>query len=382
MKIYMLNPGESQPELESGASELAEAMSARGHTVFDSRDALEGERLGAVVSRLAPGLIVTWNGNGLPLEAGQYELDLPGDPRRFVVLMTAHPVHALPALEQMPAGAHIGASCGTHVDFLQRHWPGRFRPFFFPVAASAEVRKGGRREIDVALFGDVHAPEGPGSLLGDAPAAYRRVVEEFFATALINPYAPLHLTYAATLDALGVDVADGEWDRADRFAFSGPYKIVEESVRSRRRLELLTALDKAGVAVDVYGAGYGSLSGTRHRFHAAVGFDERQSIAARCRVVLSSSPRPAGPCEVALNAMVQGAVAMVEANPWHKGTFTHEENALLYEPQDPDAAARALSLLLASRDRLATIGQAGAAFVGQNFDWPRSAKKLLVQVGA
>jgi hypothetical protein len=383
MSFLILPADPTLPGPDGSDRELVAALASRGFVVLGPDALLDRERTGAAVERLRPRFVVSWNAARLPVGADEFALELPGDPRRLLVVMTEHPALYLRAFEGLPAGVQVACSCATHVDFLQRHWPGRFRPFFLPMPAAPVGREGeAARDLDVALFADVAMPQGISAALAGTPPAFARVVEELAATAELNPVAPLHLVYAAVLDAMGVDVPDGEWDAADRHAFARTLVYVEAAVVSKRRLALLAALDRAGVAVDVWGTGYESLAGTRHRFHASASVDERRAVLARARAVLGVSPRRAGPCEVALGAMASGAVGLVEDNPWYGGAFARGESVFTYAAGESDAAAAAVADLLSSPDRVGSLARAGRRAVHERHLWTHAARAIATQLGA
>lgn len=384
MNFLFLPTPPSNDADRAAASGLASGLSALGHRVLGPDDRLEDERLGDLLDRVAPDFLVSVNGEGLPVGREAFEHEC-GPRRRVVIFLTEHPHRRLPSLESLPDGAHVAVASGSWADFLQQHWPGKFRSYFVPHGAPAAPPSPvshARRETRVALFADAPIVS-LAAELEKAPRAFQRVADELDVTVRLNPFAPLHQVYAAVMDALGVDVPADAWDAYDRQAFGHVFYFVERSVRAQRQRELLRAFDAAGIAVDLWGDA-SLLEGAKaaHRHRGPATFAELPSIAQRSRVVALASPTHDGPAASALAALAQGAVGYVEETPYFKAFFAPGKDLLAYDPKALEASVAALAPLLDDPAALDAITAAASSRLTQHHSWRASAKALVSHLPA
>ena len=222
-----------------------------------------------------------------------------------IQLLVDHPLN-----RHISPGALVGCVDGSHLPIVTRYF--NATPFLFPHAGCCLEGPGdprGPRDIDILFTGTF-----------EDPRRYRPVACA----------EPSDLVHARSLFRLK--------DRYERYS---------------RREAILTALGRAGLAVDVFGTGWEALPDPGpHRFHGPVPFSEALALYRGAKIVLHIDPGfPDGSHERIYSAQMAGAAVVT----------------------DPDQIA----LLLKEDERRVALAAANQAEAFRSHTWIERIKKSI-----
>jgi hypothetical protein len=244
-------------------------------------------------------------------------------PAPFVTVLVDHPSCAL-ELFAMP-DMFITCYDRSHVAFLKKYLgPARkigFLPHGGSVAGHGATLE--KRSIDV-LF--------PGTFT-DVDEAYTRFraacSEEIFeildcvVERLIQADCePMEDALTTVLHAEGRE----EWWRK----LSEYLPLMESFVKPYKRMEVLTHLDRAGIAVEIVGSSWPPDRFKHHKLRPAVPYPEVLKMMRQSKIVLNMGFVPDGSHERAFSAMLNGAVPACDFNRYLAERFTDGNEILLF----------------------------------------------------
>ncbi len=382
MRFLTCDPASGSDAIPLYISELSSALGGLGHSLERA-----GERnLLDVWAEDGADAVIVFNAAGLPdFDAGLEFCRRPLPGKQLAVWLLDQPMVHSERLGRLPPGTVVATSCASHVSVISSGWP-ELRPLFVPLApcqvpaGTRPARPWSERSHRVAIFGDLGRQRDRSEFIALFPPSVGEIIDGMLDAALANPSVPLVKVYLEMLEAYGITAPKAPWSTPERDRMSQIVRALEAYVRNIRRRELFLACDAAGIALEIFGAGYEQLEESRrHRVHLAVTAAERSALMDDCRLVITSGAFPNGPDEASLTAMAHGAAVAFEANPYWGLERLPTAELLSYSPTDLASAAARWREALPSPE-LEAVAAASADRVSQSHSWRTSAKKLLAQM--
>lgn len=296
--------------------------------------------------------------------AGRSVADVVGAPH--VVQYVDYPLGSWKRLQLTPASTALLMVDPTHVDAVQSVYGRERFPYvgFSPhggVGAPNTVEPDPQsfmaaRPIPILFCGSFYKPKATPLWASLAPDL-RRLFEDAYDLALSQEWLPALDAIDAALRARGRDPSDPDLERLRENAFA-----VHEQVRAYRRFELLKAVAKAGLALQVHGRGYEQdlyrFKTVRYGGEATIG--ETLELMKRSRVVLNINANfGEGSHERPLSAMLAGAAAASDFSTFYSENFRENDEILLYRWKALAAGVEALGQLADDPERVWAMAGAG-----------------------
>ena len=168
-------------------------------------------------------------------------------------------------------------------------------------------------------------------------------------------------------------------EQCDDAQFTELLKYISEDIEwtARRffKLEMLHALDRQGISVEIHGSDWEApdyILGEQIRVFPEADAAEAEGLRRRAKIVISFSPwAGAGEgCHAeAFDAMLSGALCITESNPWLAGRFQDGVHLVFMDHDNPNQAAADIQYLLANPERLREIADSGLAAVAGRDTW-------------
>ncbi|MEN9359701.1 MAG: hypothetical protein RL095_1236 [Verrucomicrobiota bacterium] len=209
---------------------------------------------------------------------------------------------------------------------------------FLAHPAPASVVSARRPELGLCFLGTWKSPaEARAAWMGTFEAAALSRLEAGLSTAMSRRCAD-----AAEL----LDSDDPVW-QGSRGRWSVGVAQLDLMIRLVLRIRLLKELDEAGLAVNLYGAGWDAADWRHHRVHPALDYNQALLIGARALGVLSITPTlPAGSHERPLSCLGQGSVCLTTPSRFYQEAgFVAGRDYLDYDPWEPGALGAAVAKL-------------------------------------
>ena len=229
------------------------------------------------------------------------------------------------------------------------------------------------RSIDVLVPGMVEQLES--GWPEAAPKATRCMIERWRARPTLGMAEHMRGTVAelghSHFDAMLLDILDTS-SHAERW------------VRSQTRIDVLAALGKAGVRCTLVGdwSALPTEVAAMHEIRAPLPLLEVLTLMRDAKFVLSTSPSlPHAGHERAFSAMVAGAVAVVDENPFWRSTFG-AKGCLAFDLWHPQQLSNQMRWLIERPAQAQKIADAGRKQALQNFSPTVAAKRILDVVTA
>jgi len=146
-------------------------------------------------------------------------------------------------------------------------------------------------------------------------------------------------------------------------------------IRARKRFEALTILDRAGLAVDIWGKHWPDNLFKHHRLHGEVPSKEINRLMAQSQFVLDLGWYPDGGHERIFSAMRNGAIAIAGNNNFLAENFSDQE-ILFYNFTEFAALPDKINTLLSQPQTAATIAAAGSRKAENHHTWENRATRI------
>ncbi len=269
-----------------------------------------------------------------------------------------HPYHHLNRLSNHSGAPAVVCVDRNHVRFIDSFFKGSLPSFFIPHFGIKAVGLEEARERDIDIL--IPASFVDSSKLHDKwktlPDTVFSLLRDICDAALSRDCVPLEDVVLDVFKARGVP--------ADERLYVQTVKVLREVdvfIRQRRRERLLETLARAGVAADVYGAGFENHTLARyHRAHGQVNLADMIRLMGRAKIVVNAGPNFCdGSHERVLSAMRNGAVAVTDGNDYWSGEFTEGKELITYRWSDLDALTGKIESLLSRPAVLQEMAEAG-----------------------
>lgn len=154
---------------------------------------------------------------------------------------------------------------------------------------------------------------------------------------------------------------------------------VDLYVRNVRRARLITELADAGIKLNIYGEGWEQFPCTKYfNIHKAVSYDEVLKVMADAKIILNLvSSFSYGSHERVFSAMLNGAVALTDANGYWKDHFVEGKEIVTYSILKQNQLPQIITTLLADLPQLDMIAQAGQRKAEQDHTWKSRAQEII-----
>jgi len=377
----VLLKGQSQYDtMRELSADIAAAFRRRGLQVAEI-DGLAPDCSQRVAALIAGGRAAFLYGmNGWGLGAG---LDLrrwcDGMGIPFVAHVFDHPLTYLRRLLDAPANTIWLLHDETYAGFIDTtlNLPGTCvkMPVGGPIAAPPAAKPAGEREIAILFPGSGYSSTTREPPWSTAAPAERKVMDACFDLALFDKARPLHEVMRSVFALFGVQPM--EW-RADWAAHA--FTLLDNQLRVERRAAVVKALLR--LPVHVYGHGWDHLESRPGgaRFHAPAGFRRIQALMAESRIVLNVLPCVvAAPHDRIFYSTMAGAVCATDRNAWIDRHYEAGVELSVFD-LPPDGLAEVLVALLADRDRLEAMADAGRARTAAEHTWLARVDAILAAV--
>ncbi len=292
-------------------------------------------------------------------------------PAPFVAVLVDHPAHHLErfAMENII----ITSYDRSHLAFLRRYFEGKKRLGFLPHGGSAaEGSAAEDRPVDVLFAGTYTPPEDAYARLRALSGADFPIMDAVVERLMATDCEPMEDMLGAVLTERG---RDGEWRR-----LCARLAEVDIFMKAFKRLEILKALDAAGIAVDIVGAKWPAGLFKNHRIRPAVPYREALRMMRVSKIVLNMGFVPDGSHERVFSAMRNGAAVVGDFNPYLDELFRNGEEILLFRWTEMENLPDMIAGLLGDEaKRRACVSGAGAKTGAHT--WAARAASLLDIVG-
>lgn len=275
-----------------------------------------------------------------------------------------YPLSHSARLVRTPASTALLTIDPTHVEAVRAvYGPERFKYVAFSPHGGVGAPRNVEPDADAFLAARPIPLLFPGTFYKPRPFAdpglesrLQRVVDAAVEIALAEHFLPAMDALERALDASRIVLPESK-----RAVFRLQAAFVHERVRAHRRFEMLKAVAKAGLPVEVYGAGYDRdlyrFKNITHRGQVALA--DVASLMSQARMVLSVNANfGQGSHERPLSAMLAGAAAVTDHSGFYDEHFAADEVLQLRWTSLADDLQKVAARL---RDPEALYGQAKAA---------------------
>ncbi len=300
-------------------------------------------------------------------------------PIPFVAAMVDHPAHFLKryALRNV----HVGCFDASHCEYLDMRFAKEKRSFLLPHGGCPPPKpfEGAFEErpnkiVFPASFLDPAPLE---EKLAALPGNMRKTVERAIEIAETRDSIPTHKALAEAARAFGVDVSSQE---GFNIVMDNLFSLFEFIVRANRRIGALKLLDKAEIAVDIYGDKWPKDLFKTHRVHAPLNFPETLNLMARSQLVLNMRAIP-GPHERVCSAALAGALCLSDFNEGTAAQFQEGREIAFFRWTKGGELPQIIDGLLSNPSKAAEMAGAGKARALAEHTWSQRAKLVLTELG-
>jgi hypothetical protein len=303
-------------------------------------------------------------------------------PFPFVALLVDHPCHHIMRL--IMKNMLVTTIDRSHSVFLRRYFKGALKSFYLPhggcLCPGADVDISvSARPVDLLFAGTYMDREECFNEIKRLDRIPRRLALAAIDRVLACDSLPIERALEETALEGDIDIyADSILPRITLEVIPR----IELFVRAVKRMEVLSALDRAGTAVDIYGNNWPGGLFRNHRIHEALPFEKILLEMTRSKIVMNIGNYPEGSHERVFSAMLNGALMLSDYNPYFEEIFREDRNISLYRWTDIDALPDKVAGLLDDGERRETIAATGKAEAEKNHTWDNRASELLKMVHA
>jgi len=352
-------------EIEAGFCEL-------GHEIL-TVDVKAADFVAQAKQKFAqgPAFSFTFNGAGHLLQIeGKSLFDVIGAP--FFNQLLDHPVHQFERLDGNIDNEILGCVERSHLTYLDATFSGGKTVFFIPHGGTqASERNEGERPIDILFSGSGKDPEGIREGIQGLPPALFRVVEGAVEILRASPASPVH-------------EAVDEACRSEHVAPPALYRhvpltrVVEAYLRSLWRVEVLEALDAAGISVQIYGDGWDFARFEHHVVNPAVDYGESLLMLTQAKVALNVSPQFfSGSHERVLDAALNGAACLTTRSAYFAETFAADQEMVFHDVSEPASVVDQARSLLEDDSRRSDMARAAKISADKKHTWAARADTVV-----
>jgi hypothetical protein len=377
--IVVINTASIYNAVRTFGFEMAKAFSDLGYhvEVIDLNQPSAYAQLDKILND--PNISFLFGMNGHPIEylyqkVYNNQLKIP-----FFAYLVDQPMYHLHRFDFDRNSKNLIISCldQTHIAYLTTYFKGRYSKAFVPHGSSFNTVEGDQikcmedREIDILFAGTYLDPE-----------KYRKKwISDFKYGRLIDEIAECAVyQYKESL----LDIAENVfYDKGIEFNYSNDQVLkdlliqVDYYIRGRRRKEVLEKLSKLPLHVYNDDWNYLSSGSERVRVHPPIDYFEFHRQMNNSKIVLNILPNLVfGGHDRVFTSMLAGAVSLTDRSVFLENHFTHEDNILMYNINDPDLAEKVQQYLL-DTSKLQKIADNGRKVAQKEHIWLNRAKKIL-----
>ena len=337
------------------------------HAVLDIRRPLQEQGVRELFNTGKTCAVVMFNNVGLQL--------IPESIPVYNILVD-HPRAFHKVLDQPRKGLHILCVDKNHVSFIQRFYPNteaRFLPH--GGAGAGQNTQYQERTIDVLYVGTVHKnpPLSHIDALSDQGESFYRYV-------IPTLQEETEKTCEEAIREYLASVGQSEHFAAEKLLNEEYGVICEYYVRRRLMLNLLHALDDAGIKVEVYGENW---TDSESRFSDHIHIRERISPAAcielmaQSRIVLNMMPWfRNGTHERIYNGMLAGALVVTDDSIYLRETLNDRDDVVFYDRTRPDSLVDIVRHYLTHTEEAGEIAMRGYHTASGRDTWKHRLNEL------
>lgn len=285
-----------------------------------------------------------------------------------------HPVYHVERIAAMPESmSFVGCVDQRHLDFMHTGFSNPPPSVFVPHGGSLgnhADETASNRHIDVLFSGsggDPQAIEARWNALPD-PATVDLLYYGIKSAKSSTPVPVLELV---------TRMFEDRQLQPNRQLFIALMLELENYMRAYRRLEVLRALDKAAIAVDIFGDGWDFAHFQHHRVHPNKIYDEIIDMMGIAKTVLNISHMfTAGAHDRVFSAMLNGAVAVTNTSSYFDEVLQEDSHYLSCEHSD--AFSEQLLSVLDNPSKRTTMAQLGQATARKSHTWEERGKTLRI----
>ncbi len=269
----------------------------------------------------------------------------------------------------------------SHIRFLNQYLAGKINSQIchLPHGGCFSPRPPSRspRRFDLVFAGTFFDPNEAYRKIMEFPRGLKQIFTEAIDLLLTTENLTVFDALAQVTLSYGFDVS------TDRDTFNllvVNYKHLDNFIRAEKRLQTITALDQAGIKLNIWGKNWPENRFHNHTIYPPRDLDEINYLMTRSKVVLDFGFYEDGSHERVFTAMLNGAVSVAIDNPYHRENFTDGEDICLYQFTRPDKLAESLRDLLRDEDRMQSIAAAGQRNAVAKHSWKSRAKTIIEYV--
>ena len=352
------------------AEQLHRGFEKLGHEamIYDLSPADAVKKLPAFLNECSPDLVVSMGASGADFKLGDKFLfaNIP-----FVGFLIDHPAAIHNRLKELPNKVALTIVEPLHKNFIETFCDQKIKTFFLPHAASKLAKSGTTTSVrrDIVFCGS------------GAEA------QELISWA--NKSLPPELA-KAFFDLSEQVLISGDFDYSKYFSiFQGllqaPFLAMlvnncDILVRRTLRYHYLDILDKAGIAVDIFGNNWPQQRFKNHRIHAAVTHNEALNIMDNSQLSLCiADSNPLGSHERVFDEMLRGNICVTTQSKFWQENFVDGEDYFGFdyrnEQQFIDAIQKALKVDKTPEQRVSTVTKMNAQHL-----WFHRAKTIVDEI--
>ncbi|OGV55933.1 MAG: hypothetical protein A2X49_08080 [Lentisphaerae bacterium GWF2_52_8] len=357
------------------ADELAEGLRLFGRTVVTVNLTDHESATAALRRELAEPceLVLSFGGVGWDLKSGN-DLLHNALPYPFATILVDHPLYHINRL----VIKRMKASCfdRSHLCFLRRHKPDldSFLLAHGGCSAEDEPMPFEKRDISILCPCSYIDSEPPLQRIKKQPPQIEKCLLAAAEILFSTHGLPVEHAFEKAVRETNLSTEDPLLEGNRYYDYLGLLDVLH---RARKRLGILNALDKAGIPVVICGNSWPKGLFTHHEFIGPKNFREVLSLMTRSRCVLNMALVPDGSHERVFSAMLNGALALSESNPFYEQHFTDGRHILFYRWTELDLLPERISSFLSKPDAMAKIAHTGQRRAAEHHTWKQRAGTLL-----
>lgn len=295
----------------------------------------------------------------------------------FFCYLVDHPIYHQNRLDYNLKAENLIVSCldRTHVDYLNNYYKGTFTKAFIPHGASlgniSEIPANSlnKRNTDILFTGTYTDPVKHRNVwLQDHE--YKTMIDEIVEKSLYESNIPLIDVAEVVLHSKGKRLTP---DRR----FTNLLVHADYYIRGYRRKKVLESFKHLSLMIFNTDWQYLKNKNGRIQIYPSIDYLEFQYKLQHAKMILNILPNLSyGGHDRIFTAMLTGGVSLTDKNKFLESNFTHGENILFYDLDDPNLEEKVVSYLQ-DVDMLERIALKGREIAKKNHTWEQRAKSIL-----
>ena len=288
----------------------------------------------------------------------------------FVGALVDHPVYHLPRISANIDHSIITCVDADHVRFVRDYFQNCKTAAFLPHGGmKAKNPSENGRPIDILFGGTGKDPEIERKNWQVFPSAMRTLVEDIVDLALSDNPRPLN-------DVVEEVLAARSFYPEKRF-YTPLLLEVEDFLRAHWRLQILQALDNAGMPVVIFGNGWEFARFKHHQLRPTVDLEESVNLMTQAKTALNISMQfCSGSHERVFSAMLNGAAALTHENNYFSRDFEDGRDILFYQWKELRQFTDSIKDLLDKPKKLREITDEAQAKAERDHTWAARAENV------